>query len=969
MANKKIPGKSDATKNAKGEKKKVTETVTVEVPDRASRSLVGEPQVINESDSAEEPEPPMEVVVVGDEPPIDDKPQVGDEPPEDIEPEGNVAARADLLLLRERLTNLGYSSVFEVLREGPAAFLANAQQMPDQTMTDTEAGELFAQAQARAASLTRFYSQLSARCEPALKAVEKLEVAVASSQMTRSLSTGGSYTSWFSQNASAVFAHPDSAGSLFSPASYLTDLYRVAKPLHPSTSGLRLDIRRPDLGQLKLSDSNINEEISTLQLTLEVLEGSITGDVDELLRTKLHPINLPYNHAYEQIRQGMAVKKSNLPELWSVLGDFEGQALKQQASQLGWDVRMPAIYGRDALGMSPELSTMLCAARITSFGNVAALFGLGAVDYIYHASMLKQALEVGSETLISLLGSGLYYNLSDPAIVPAQSYGAAYINGWSTTSEPASKPLYWYLGVALGQPGNKPANDPNDADMYNRSNNGYDRLNRIFRLQRHVKVLSFEELDWFICQASSDLDSPSLAQALQALAVYLPLRERYGMTVDSFGACLGLLNTFHAAGKSSFYSTLFGDADLIGLINVDFKQATTHQASLNTRARLCQGLQIDDGTLIVLAQFLPGITADQVLPVLGLEQISALYRLVAIARLFGLSVAQALQLWDLLGAPGAIVQALAAPGPKQVALGVLISTGYLIDWMHSAQLTPEQLIALTSRQYPTRSTPELQNFIENIYSTLTGRPVDVVRDAAEDADLRTQLARHIAAEFNLKPTVAAAALVWVDAVASTMAPTLSGYGLLGFWADIERVCLGDATLDGLPNAVQYAYLMRQFAQVCHWAQLGEQDLQILMPANATTPSALTGALTPPQLTLELLLLLSRYRSWQRRLGNKAGEAQGLLLRTAIQAPTLQACAQQISDLQGWDLAQTLVLMGNTVPRNFVALLPLLQRMQLLQRLGLSASDFSWVSKLTQTAAIDQATLKLIAAKIMAAAHG
>ena len=336
MANKKIPGKSDAPKNVKGAKKKVTETVTVEVPDRASRSLVDEPQVIDETNSALKPEPTMEVVVVGDEPPIDDKPQVGDEPPEGIEPEGNVAARADLLLLRERLTSLGYSSVFDVLREGPVAFLANAQQMPDQTMTDTEVGELFAQAQARAASLTRFYSQLSARCEPALKAVEKLEVAVPSSQLTRSLSTGGSYASWFSQNASAVFAHPDSAGSLFSPASYLTDLYRVAKPLHPSTSGLRLDIRRPDLGQLKLSDANINEEISTLQLTLEVLEGSITGDVDELLRTNVFPINLPYNHAYEQIRQGMAAKKSNLPELWSVLGDFEGQALKQQASQLGW---------------------------------------------------------------------------------------------------------------------------------------------------------------------------------------------------------------------------------------------------------------------------------------------------------------------------------------------------------------------------------------------------------------------------------------------------------------------------------------------------------------------------------------------------------------------------------------------------------------------------------------------------------
>ena len=69
------------------------------------------------------------------------------------------------------------------------------------------------------------------------------------------------------------------------------------------------------------------------------------------------------------------------------------------------------------------------------------------------------------------------------------------------------------------------------------------------------------------------------------------------------------------------------------------------------------------------------------------------------------------------------------------------------------------------------------------------------------------------------------------------------------------------------------------------------------------------------------------------------------------------------------MAQTLVLMNGNVPRSFAALLPLLQKMQLGQRLGLSPSDLSWVGKFTESATVDQATLTLIAAKVMAAAHG
>jgi len=344
---------------------------------------------------------------------------------------------------------------------------------------------------------------------------------------------------------------------------------------------------------------------------------------------------------------------------------------------------------------------------------------------------------------------------------------------------------------------------------------------------------------------------------------------------------------------------------------------------------------------------------------------------VAIPRVFGLSVVEALHFWDVLADPDAIVRALAQPQPNQVALGVLIRTGYLVDWMRNAKLEPQQLMALTSRRYPVQATPELQVFIENIYSTLSGRAVvEAALQATEEAVLRTQLARHIGAVLNLKPNIATAALVWVDAVAEEMTSNLEGYNLLSFWADIERVGLGAATLDELPQAVQYAYLMRQFAQACHWAQLGERDLDVLLPAGAGKPSALTGELNAPALTLELLLLLTRYRKWQRVLVVEVAEARTFLLRAAAQDPalTLEVAAQQLSDLHGWDLTQTLVLMNASVPRSFAALLPLLHTMQLSQRLGVSPTDMSWVAKLTGTAVVDQATLTVIAAKIIGAAH-
>ncbi|MGP4959081.1 hypothetical protein, partial [Pseudomonas helleri] len=84
--------------------------------------------------------------------------------------------------------------------------------------------------------------------------------------------------------------------------------------------------------------------------------------------------------------------------------------------------------------------------------------------------------------------------------------------------------------------------------------------------------------------------------------------------------------------------------------------------------------------------------------------------------------------------------------------------------------------------------------------------------------------------------------------------------LLNFWADIQAFCQDSKF--STDKIVQYACLARQFAQVCYWAQLGEQDLALLMPSvEPVRPSVLTGQDTMPTLTLSFLLLLSRYRRW------------------------------------------------------------------------------------------------------------
>ncbi|WP_340616840.1 neuraminidase-like domain-containing protein [Xenorhabdus entomophaga] len=154
-------------------------------------------------------------------------------------------------------------------------------------------------------------------------------------------------------NRAARYVAPGAVSSMFSPAAYLTELYRESHQLHGKDPAYHLDKRRPDLQSLILSQSNMDSVISTLSLSNELLlEGIKTEDglanqseVMEKLSTFRLSGATPYHDAYEHVRKVIQLQDPNLEQL-RASPDVAG--LMSSASLLGINA-----------SVSPELFNIL----------------------------------------------------------------------------------------------------------------------------------------------------------------------------------------------------------------------------------------------------------------------------------------------------------------------------------------------------------------------------------------------------------------------------------------------------------------------------------------------------------------------------------------------------------------------------------------------------------------------------------
>lgn len=145
------------------------------------------------------------------------------------------------------------------------------------------------------------------------------------------------------------FAAPGAVSSMFSPAGYLTELYREARGLHQANNTRNLDKRRPDLAKLVLSQENLDKEVSTLTLANDQLETILMAKAgktnkaayDETLATSRYSGVTPYNAPFELVREAMAQQGFSLPD--NVLSKGTDSAAQLALSA----------------GITPELHTIL----------------------------------------------------------------------------------------------------------------------------------------------------------------------------------------------------------------------------------------------------------------------------------------------------------------------------------------------------------------------------------------------------------------------------------------------------------------------------------------------------------------------------------------------------------------------------------------------------------------------------------
>ncbi|WP_421533431.1 neuraminidase-like domain-containing protein [Morganella morganii] len=183
------------------------------------------------------------------------------------------------------------------------------------------------------------------------------------------------------------FAAPGAVSSMFSPAGYLTELYREARGLHQEGNVNNLDKRRPDLAELVLSQENLDKEISTLSLANEQLETALMAKAGqtnkakyyETLATSRRSGVTPYNMPFEGIRNALEQQDFVLPD--NVLSKGV-QSAAQMALAAGISPELYAILTEKTDGLSEAETEALLKKNFPGV-NTDSLMNLDALANYY----------------------------------------------------------------------------------------------------------------------------------------------------------------------------------------------------------------------------------------------------------------------------------------------------------------------------------------------------------------------------------------------------------------------------------------------------------------------------------------------------------------------------------------------------------------------------------------------------------
>lgn len=194
----------------------------------------------------------------------------------------------------------------------------------------------------------------------------------------------------------AEYAEPGMVSSMFSPAAYLTELYREARELHKQESKYHLDKRRPDLKSLSLSQENLNDEISTLELSNDVLFTALKGTGDEQsvlqrLSEKYQSIMLPYHEPFRIIK-----KVSELKKIFPVVNKYPS-IVNNKKTDKTWMKTIDCGFSPALLSMLKEIYTNIKSAKGDKLDELIKKYITDNFSYLYSLKNVMNYFELTSK--------------------------------------------------------------------------------------------------------------------------------------------------------------------------------------------------------------------------------------------------------------------------------------------------------------------------------------------------------------------------------------------------------------------------------------------------------------------------------------------------------------------------------------------------------------------------------------------
>ncbi|KAA1187623.1 neuraminidase-like domain-containing protein [Photorhabdus heterorhabditis] len=620
------------------------------------------------------------------------------------------------------------------------------------------------------------------------------------------------YNSKFGNRASQ-YAAPDSISSMFSPAAYLTELYRQARDLHTSDSIYHLDTRRPDLQLLTLSQKNMDTEISTLSLSNNVLLESIISnqsgrshyaEIMEKLSTFPFAGSLPYHDAYESVRK--------IIQLQAPVFEQSSTPPKTTVAKLMYQISLLEINS----SVSPELFNIL-TEEITE-ANAKSL-------YNKNFGNINPSLIENPEYLRN------YYNLTDEEFSHLTKLNVTLTTKKIKSTTP-SNAKYDYLLLL--------------------------KRNKFIRLSKATN-LPLPVLVEIISNTNPGLNIN--AEVLKKVFRVKYYMHRYGIdTETALILCKAPISQRDDNNSPSQFDRLFNTPKLNGQdFSAENKEIDLNPNNTNDwkKTALKRAFNVDDVSLYRLLKIVNGGSTTRKI-IHNIENLSHLYLTKLLADIHQLTINE---LGLLLIATGEGKTNLLKITDNELVL--LINKLYdITEWLRTQKLSVYQLFIMTTNNYDKTLIPEIYNLLDTVYNGLK----DFDKKAKKTKkNLLEAISPYITAALQLPSEhTAYAILTWADKLEPGKGKMTAEK--LWSWLRVNPVTTQPEFQQQAEPVIQYCQCLAQLALIYRSTGLNENAFHLFVTKPQIFGTTAETESTPNALSL---IMMTHFADWINSLGKKA----------------------------------------------------------------------------------------------------